>query len=142
MTWKRSMRANCSRRDPANLAAAEAGFFPSRRQDRVRRDANLARLSLWLATRQPSYAGEIAVDAAVQGKSLHQTFIFRCTPQGAPGAGCYQLFACGASALHWTLVGGNAGQFRQAFDRRNGRIAAGGGESWELNLRLPRQRSI
>ena len=73
-----------SRRDPTRLSVAEAAVFteaPSGLLFSV--DAGLSRLVVWLANRRPSYAGEIAVDVAVQGKTLNQTFIFRCTPQGS-----------------------------------------------------------
>ncbi len=130
-----------SRRDPANLAPSEAAIFPEPPTGLVFAvDANLARLSLWLATRQPSYAGEIAVDAAVQDKTLHQTFIFRCNPQGARVERLLINFSHASRVpLHWSLVGGNAGQIiarRLTLDQND--ASGAGGESWELTLRLPR----
>ncbi len=130
-----------NRRDPARLSPLEAAVFPEAPSGLVFAiDASLARLSLWLANRKPSYAGEIVIDAAAQGKTLHQTFTFRCTPQGSRVDRLLVNFShVGKQTLHWSLVGGNSGQLTARRLTEDNEAARGaGGESWEVSLRLPR----
>lgn len=130
-----------NRRDPSRLGTQELALFSEEPTGLVFAvDASLARLSLSLAARKPSYAGEVAIDAAAHGKSLHETYTIRCTPQGSRVERLLVNFSHGAKqSLHWTLVGGNAGQLaaRRLGDNQ-GPTHVPGGESWEIALRLPR----
>lgn len=131
-----------ARRDPLKLSPAEARLFvqpPTSSVILIEPTANQATVSLERV--KPTFAGNIRVDAAVQGNTLTETYAIECTPQGRVERLLIHFSDKRESPLEWSLAGGNSGQFsaRRLSAGEQARISGpAGGEVWEVNVRLTR----
>ena len=131
------------RLDPQQFSPAESHLFVEPPTGLVFAITPAAdRLSVSTIPRKPGYSGEISIDVMVDGKSLTETYIFRCLPQSSRLERV--LVFCSharAAPLRFSLAGGSSGQIsarRLPAENFAALGAATSGEVWEITLRLPR----
>ncbi len=132
-----------NRRDALGLSVGEAQLFAQPPSGLLFvEDAMFAGSTLALERRRPSFAADIRLDAAAQKDSLTETCTIQCVPESARVERLLVQFSVDRQVpLEWSLAGGNSGQFsarRLAAGEQRLAGLPGGGEVWELNLRLAR----
>ena len=132
-----------NRRDALGLSAGEAQLFAQAPSGLLFvDDAVFTASTLALERRRPSFTADIRLDAAVQKDTLTETCTIGCVPESARVERLLVQFSVDREVpLEWSLAGGNSGQFsarRLAAGEQRLAGLAGGGEVWELNLRVAR----
>ncbi len=130
-------------RDVLAMSPAETQLFPSQPTGLLFvEDEVFSQSTVGFERRRPSYTADIRIDAAVQKQVLTETYTIQCVPEAARVERLLIRFSHGRDVpLEWNLAGGNSGQFsvRKISPGEQAQAGlSGGGEAWEVSLRLAR----